>query len=243
MCGRYVMSASTDELIEEFAVQQAFGDDVPPSWNVAPTQRVRVVLSRAGHDEAATGDAIRQLRTVRWGLVPHWAKDPAIGARMINARSETVAVKPSFQASAARRRCLVPADGYYEWTRHGSHKTPYFLHDPDGARLAMAGLYAIWRDPGRDDEDPDRLLWTCTVITRAAPDTLGHIHDRSPVLVPPAMHEDWLDCSDGAAERADALLAQIPPPHLEPRQVSPAVGNVRNDSPELIAPVAEAPLF
>src|SRR5699024_4335164 len=116
-------------------------------------------------------------------LVPHWAKDPSIGSRMINARSETVAQKPSFRAAAARRRCLVPALGYYEWQAGATakaRKTPYFLHADDEKMLGFAGLYEVWRDATLPDDDPKHLRWTCTIITRAAPDALGHIHDRSP---------------------------------------------------------------
>lgn len=253
MCGRFVLTASTDDLLAEFDAQQVIGDDLPPSWNVAPTDPVRIVTERAASVASASGvgdggDVVslpgptRQLRTVRWGLVPSWAKDAAAAARMINARSETVGVKPSFKAAAARRRCLVPADGYYEWAVSGGRKTPYFLHGVDGELLAMAGLYEIWRDPTVPDDDPARLLWTCTVITRPAPDALGHIHDRSPVVVPHHLRDAWLDCDgsgadfgSGAAE-AEALLAAMPPPRLVPREVGAAVGNIRNNSPSLIAP-------
>lgn len=255
MCGRFVLATSTEDLLAEFDAKQVVGDDLPPSWNVAPTQRVRIVTERFadgrdaqgadhGDDDARALGPIRQLRTVRWGLVPHWAKDPSIGTRMINARSETVGVKPSFRAAAARRRCLVPADGYYEWMTAGGHKTPYYLYDADGAVLAMAGLYEIWRDHSAPADDPAALLWTCTVITRAAPDALGHIHDRSPVVVPRDLRDDWLDCEEVAGrDRAgvESLLAAIPPPRLVPREVGRAVGNVRNNSASLIDPVGEAP--
>ena len=257
-----MLTASTDDLIAEFDAQQVIGDDLPPSWNVAPTQAVWIVTERAGgradvtggptaasrdgDDVAAGPSPVRQLRTVRWGLVPSWARDPSIGTRMINARSETVDSKPSFRAAAARRRCLVPADGYYEWSVIGGRKTPYYLHPADDALLAMAGLYEIWRDPTLPEDDPAHLLWTCAVITRPAPDALGHIHDRSPVDVPRGLRNAWLDCSGSAAgsgapstsvvAEAAALLAAMPPPRLLPREVGPAVGNVRNDAPSLIEP-------
>jgi putative SOS response-associated peptidase YedK len=196
---------------------------------------VRVVLERPARDDHPEQ---RQLRTVRWGLVPSWSKDAKGGARMINARIETVTSKPAFRKAAAKRRCLVPALGYYEWqqTEHG--KVPHFLHDPDGELLAMAGLYELWRDPTKADDDADRWLWTCTVITQQADDVLGEIHDRNPVVVPQEMREAWLDCSTDDVAVAEQLLRDIPPARLEPYVVGPAVGNVRNNGPELIEPAA-----
>jgi len=235
VCGRYVNVASTADLSDEFEVEEAVGDDLPPSWNVAPTDPVRVVVQRhpAGDRDAAP---VRQLRTVQWGLLPNWAKSRDLGAKMINARSETVATKPAFKAAAARRRCLAPSLGYYEWQPDGPRKIPYFLHDPDGRLLAMAGLYEIWHDDTLPEDDPRRWVWTCTIITRPATDALGHIHDRCPVLVPRDLQSAWLDCSADDPAQAERLLAEIPEPHLEPRRVSSAVGNVRNNGPELIVP-------
>ncbi|MGN6607717.1 MAG: SOS response-associated peptidase [Jatrophihabitans sp.] len=234
MCGRYVNAAATSDLVDEFDVEETLGVDLPPSYNIAPTDPVRVVMQRPPHDDEAGG---RQLRTVRWGLVPSWSKDPSGGARMINARIETVTSKPAFKRAAAARRCLVPALGYYEWQKTDEGKVPHFLHDPDGAMLSFAGLYELWRDPAKADDDPDRWRWTCTIITQQADDLLGRIHDRNPVVVPPGLRAAWLDCSSGDVAVADRLLAEIPPARLEPYVVSSAVGNVRNDSPDLIAPV------
>jgi putative SOS response-associated peptidase YedK len=238
VCGRYVSVKSDEDLTREFDVEEVVGDPVPPSWNVAPTDPVRIVLRRhpTGDREA---DPIRQLRTVEWGLLPNWSKSRTGGAKMINARSETVAGKPAFKAAAARRRCLAPSIGYYEWKKDGARKIPYFLHAPDEATLAMAGLYEIWRDDSLPADDPKRWIWTCTIITREATDTLGEIHDRCPVLVPPELQAEWLDCSDDDPQVAQRLLADMPEPHLEPREVSTAVGNVRNNGPELIEPVHE----
>jgi putative SOS response-associated peptidase YedK len=190
MCGRYVNVASTADLSNEFAVEQDIGDDLTPSWNIAPTDPVRVVIKRRPNGDAAHEDkAVRQLRTVRWGLLPSWSKSRSGGAKMINARSETVASKPAFKAAAARRRCLAPSLGYFEWKHDGGRKIPYFLHDPDNSTLAMAGLYEIWRDDSLPEDDPNRWVWTCTIITRQATDLLGEIHDRCPVLVPRGMQE------------------------------------------------------
>lgn len=239
----------TDDLLAEFAVGHLVHPAPAPSWNVAPTDRVSIVIERVDAQVGTDTVALRELRVARWGLVPHWAKDRAMGARMINARSETITERPAFTAAAARRRCLIPANGYFEWmtsgpavaTRRSAAKTPYYLHDPHHEVLALAGLYEIWRDPALPDDHPAALLWTCTVITRAAPDALGHIHDRTPVVVPAHLRDDWLDCADRRTETARELLAEIPPPRLEPREVGPAVGSVRNNSPQLIQP-AEARL-
>ncbi|HEX8093281.1 SOS response-associated peptidase [Jatrophihabitans sp.] len=241
MCGRYVSSASTADLLSEFEIEEVVGEQPAPSWNVAPTDPVRVILQRPPKESTQQGEpekAVRQLRTLRWGLVPSWSSDAKGGARMINARIETVTEKPAFKKAAARRRCLLPAEGYYEWQKTDNGKVPYFLHDPDGRLLAMAGLYELWRDPALAEDDPNRWLWTCTVITQQATDLLGEIHDRNPVLVPPELRAAWLDCSSDDPATARQILDQIPEARLEPYVVAPAVGNVRNDGPELIEPVA-----
>jgi putative SOS response-associated peptidase YedK len=231
MCGRYAQTRAADAHERDLIVDRILGEHPGPSWNVAPTQDVPVVLERV-EDERPE----RQLRTARWGLVPSWAKDTSIGARMINARSETVLEKPAFRKAAARRRALVPMDGYYEWQpqEHGP-KTPFFLHAD--APLAAAGLYELWRDPARAADDPLRWLWSVTVITRPATDSLGHIHDRCPVLLPADRWDDWLDPSITAADEVGAMLVHVPEPHLVPREVSRAVGNVANDGPHLVDPV------
>ncbi|MGS0687432.1 SOS response-associated peptidase [Nakamurella sp. GG22] len=245
MCGRYANSSTTAGLYGEFGIDPdaITEDDLAPSWNIAPTDPVRVVLERrprgeqGGEEEAPP---VRQLRTVRWGLVPSWSKDRKGAARLINARQETVTVKPAFKTAAARRRCLVPANGYYEWQKTADGKIPYFLHDADHDLLAFAGLYELWPDPSLPDDHPEKWLWTCTVITRQATDTLGEIHDRCPVLVPADLRDQWLDCSSGDAAVARRLLDGLPEPVLQPRRVSTAVNSVRNDGPELIEPAANS---
>jgi putative SOS response-associated peptidase YedK len=235
MCGRYANARRDDQLAQYFQVAELVGPELGPSWNVAPTQDVRAVLEREEHDQA-----VRQLRTLRWGLVPSWAKDPAIGNRMINARVETITEKPAFRKAAARRRAIVPMDGYFEWQKPEGgkgRKTPYYLVDPDGAPLAAAGLYELWPDPSKAEDAPDRWLWSLTVITTAATDVLGHIHDRSPLLLPAGTWDDWLDPNLTAVDDVHQLLASIPEPHLQPLEVSPAVGNVRNNGPQLVEPV------
>ena len=193
MCGRYASSRRPEDLIEEFeVVDSRVPEPLAPDYNVAPTKEVYAVVERPSSKEA--GDAgeppARQLRVVKWGLVPSWAKDVKIGNRMINARMETVAEKPAYKRALAVRRCLLPADGYFEWyptdekTKAGKpKKQPFFIRPKDGGPLAMAGLYEIWRDPTKDDDADDRFLWTCTVITTDAPDDLGKIHDRMPLMV------------------------------------------------------------
>ncbi|MDV7198387.1 SOS response-associated peptidase [Rhodococcus kroppenstedtii] len=226
MCGRYASTRSDDDLSSLFDAVVRLGDPPEPSYNVAPTDPVRIVLDR---------DDDRQLRTVRWGLVPSWAKDKKIASRLINARSETVTEKPAFRKAAAKRRCLIPADGYYEWEKREGAKVPHFLHT-DGV-LAMAGLYELWPDPSLDDDDPNKWFWSTTVLTTTATDTLGHIHDRSPVVVPDDLWSAWLD--PGLTDLAGVadLLQSIPEPHLTPYEVSTAVNSVRNNGPELVAPV------
>jgi putative SOS response-associated peptidase YedK len=194
--------------------------------------------------EQAAG-AARELRVVRWGLVPSWAKDPSIGSRMINARAETVSVKPAFRRAFARRRCLLPADGYYEWYRPGDDakaaKQPYYIYREDGGPLAFAGLYELWRDPSFPDDHPDAWLWTSTIITTNAPDELGRIHDRMPMVIGPERWADWLD--PGSSDAADLLplLAPASTARLIWRSVSTAVNSVRNNGPALIEPAEPEP--
>jgi putative SOS response-associated peptidase YedK len=166
---------------------------LPPDWNVAPTKTVYAVLARVPRDDPA-GRPVRRLRPVRWGLAPSWAPSPRVGASMINARVETVATRPAYRRAQAARRCLLPADGYYEWSAGpDGAKTPYFLAPRDGGVLAMAGPYELWRDPARHRDDPAVWLWSAVILTTRAIDELGHLHDRMPVLVAPADYAAWLD--------------------------------------------------
>lgn len=242
MCGRYASSRRPEDLIEEFEIVEAhLQAPLAPDWNVAPTDEVYAVLQRPDGEGAPSA---RQLRVCRWGLIPSWAKDASIGSRMINARLETVASKPAFRKAFAARRCLVPADGYYEWytseqlTSAGKPvKQPYFIRRGDGSSLAMAGLYEIWVDPQLPADDPARFRWTTTVITTTAEDAVGHIHDRMPVMVELHDFGHWLD--PGLSDPADLmdLLHPAAPGQLEAYPVSRAVGNVRSNGPELVAPL------
>ena len=238
MCGRYASSRRDAELVEAFEVDDVVGEQLPASYNVAPTQPVRAVLERAPREEPDAAPS-RQLRTLRWGLVPAWAKDPSIGSRMINARVETITEKPAFRRAASRRRLLVPADGYYEWEKREGQKAkvPHFLHAAGGEPLAFAGLYELWPDPARAEDDPDRWLWTLTILTTQASDALGRIHDRTPVVIPPDMRGDWLDPALTDLDLVRQVLDAVPEPHLETHEVSTAVNSVRNDFPDLLTRV------
>ncbi|GAA2036234.1 SOS response-associated peptidase [Pseudokineococcus marinus] len=243
MCGRYASSVRDAEVVDLLDVDEVVGEELPPSWNVAPTDDVRVVLERPQRDDDGVGAAAapaRQLRTARWGLVPSWSKDLSTGARMINARSETLTERSAFRVAAARRRCLVPADGYYEWQAVPGQrrKTPWFLRDGDGALLTFAGVYELWRDRSRDDDDPGRWVWSVAVVTTAAHDALGEIHDRTPLVVPPGARADWLSTTTTELEEVRELVASLPEPHLVPHVVGPEVGDVRQDGPHLVEPRA-----
>ncbi|WP_232681344.1 SOS response-associated peptidase [Nocardioides sp. R-C-SC26] len=246
MCGRYASTREPDDLVEEFDVlERHLAAPLEPDYNVAPTKPVYAVLDRPPRrsEDGEASAPVRQLRSLTWGLVPSWAKDPSIGSRLINARSETVAEKPSFRRAFAARRCILPADGYYEWyaaTPAGGkqRKQPFFIRPRDGGTLAMAGLYEIWRDPERADDDPDRFRWTCTVITTEAEDELGRIHDRMPLMVTSERRDAWLDPRTPVAGLLD-LLEPASPGVLEAFAVSTAVGNVRNNGPDLVRPLAD----
>jgi putative SOS response-associated peptidase YedK len=195
--------------------------------------------------QAASGDdavpAQRQLRVVRWGLVPFWAKDVKIGSRMINARAETVAEKPAFRRAFAQRRCLLPADGYYEWQQQaGGPKQPIYITRADGCSLAFAGLYELWRDPAVPPDDADAWLWTSTVITTSAPDDLGHIHDRMPMVIDPASWGEWLDPDNHEISDLRSLLVPAAVSGLTTYPVSTEVNSVRNNGPRLIEPIEPA---
>lgn len=245
MCGRYASFREDQSIADEFAVATV-ADDVrllPPSWNVAPTDGVRMVVERA---DRTTGEITRQLRVARWGLVPSWAKDPSVGSRMINARVETVADKPAFSRPFATRRALLPADGYYEWQPvadppagsprgRRTPKQPYWIHPQDGDLAALAGLYEFWRDPSKADDDPDRWLVSATVLTRPATERLAVIHDRQPVMLPREAWSAWLDPAVGADEARE--LVRLDPPALVATPVSTRVSRVTDDGPGLLEPV------
>jgi putative SOS response-associated peptidase YedK len=242
MCGRYAAAKDPDALVEEFEVAATPEEGLHPDFNVAPTKKVYAVLDRADGDSTQ-----RTLVIARWGLVPSWAKDPSIGSRMINARAETVAEKPAFRRAFAKRRCLMPADGYYEWYLPTSPdapvgkggkplKQPFFIHPTDGTSLAMAGLYEWWRDPTREDDDPQAWRLTCTVITTEASDDVGRIHDRMPMTIGREDWQQWLDPAVGP-DQAGGLLVPAMSGALTAYAVSTLVNSVKNNGPELIEPM------
>ncbi len=212
------------------------GDDLPePSYNIAPTARVAIVL-----DSAKTEPPTRRLEAARWGLVPSWAKDPSVGSRAFNARSEEVEDKPMFRNALIKRRAVVPATGYYEWKLVDGEKIPHYIHPADGSPLYFAGLYEWWKNPAVADDDPARWLLSFTILTRDSIGDLGSIHDRMPLFLDPDFADAWLDpTTDNVGDILDAAIDAAPEVarSLDNHVVSKAVGNVRNDAPELIEPV------
>jgi putative SOS response-associated peptidase YedK len=237
MCGRFVSARKRLELLEEFSVTRDRVTDEPaPDYNVAPTKKIYAVT--AGKDRGSAGQVERELHTVKWGLVPFWAKDASGGARLINARAETVAVKPAFRRAFARRRCILPADGYYEW----KDKKPFYIFKTNGGTLALAGIYELWRDA---EVPEDALsadtglawLWTAAVITTQATDDVGQIHDRMPMIIEPDLWADWLDPYNTEISQLQATMVPAMSGAMTSYPVSTDVNFVRNNGPELIRPL------
>lgn len=227
MCGRFVSATPPDQ------VAAYFGTEAPeallePGYNVAPTNDVYAVLADG---------STRHLDAFHWGLVPSWAKDPKIGSKMINARAETLAEKNAYKAAFKRRRCLIPADGFYEWKKHPTEakgkKQPYFIHRPDGEPYAFAGLWEVWRGPEKDQEP----LRSCTIITTSPNEPMSAIHDRMPVILPPDAWDDWLDRDNDDLELLGKLLVPSAPQIISMHPVSTEVNNVRNKGPHLTEPI------
>jgi putative SOS response-associated peptidase YedK len=246
MCGRYASIKAPADLADEFRAVDATDGAAKLDFNVAPTTQVVAVVQRHPRDEDGTPDpdrTERSLRLLRWGLVPSWSKDPKAGARMINARAESAREKPAFRRAMAARRCLLPAAGWYEWQRGPEHKQPYYTSYADGASLAMAGVWEFWKPAAADPAYPDGLV-TCSVLTTEAVGVLRAVHDRMPLILPPAAWDTWLDPDRPATDDAVAALLAPPPQELvarfELRPVSSRVNSVRNNGPELIAPMSAA---
>jgi putative SOS response-associated peptidase YedK len=226
MCGRYAIAGpDPSQLRGRFPVGESV--EIRRRWNVAPTDEVlTVTTTREGEPRG---------ELLRWGLVPHWAKDPGMGAKMINARAETVAEKPAFRDAFAGRRCLIVADGFYEWRREGGRPQPMWITRADGEPFAFAGLWATWHGPD------EQVLRTCSIVTTHANDALAPIHDRMPVMLAPETEADWLDPA-APPELLHELLRPAPDREDAHRPVGYAVNSVRNDGPECLeAPEAEAP--
>jgi putative SOS response-associated peptidase YedK len=223
MCGRFVQSQEAENYGAYFQVDVIRTDAVLRSWNVAPTKQVYAVAEHDGE---------RQLGTFDWGLVPFWAKDRKIGARLINARIETAAEKPAFRDSFTARRCIIPAEGFYEWEPKDRGKLPHYFFAPDGQSLALAGLWSSWKDPDSGDR-----LRTCTILTGEPNEVVQPIHDRMPVILPDTIWDSWLDPEVADAGVIRDLLASAAIPDLVEHAVSTLVNRVANDLPELIAPL------
>jgi len=227
MCGRFTLRAPASLVAEQFALFDA--PPFEPRYNIAPTQPVAVVR-RAGVEASIP----RELVWLRWGLVPSWAQDPAIGNRLINARAETAAEKPAFRAAMRRRRCLVVADGFYEWQRTGSRKQPYFIHKRDDRPFAFAGLWESWE--GADHS----ALETCTILTTDANELMRPIHDRMPVIISPDDYGRWLDQAIERPEQLADLLRPYAAVDLTAYAVSPYVNSPARDDPRCVEPAASA---
>ena len=246
MCGRYAASRNPDDLVEAFEVERS---EVPsgqgPDWNVAPTKDALVVLERAPREDR-DGAPVRQLRALRWGLVPSWAKDRSVGSRMVNARADSLLDKPAYRRAAVSRRCLVPVDGWYEWqaspvatdARGRPRKQPFFVRRTDQDVIALAGVYELWRDRGRDPDDPEAWLTTYAVVTTEAEPGLDRIHDRMPLALPRERWAAWLDPGVDDPDTVRTLLEPGPPGRFVAVPVSTRVNNATNNGPELVEPAA-----
>jgi putative SOS response-associated peptidase YedK len=221
MCGRYTLRTPVEKLAEEFGFD-ATSVELPPNYNVAPTQEVAAVLSEGGE---------RRLELLRWGLIPSWADDPGIGSRMINARAETAPEKPSFRRAFRERRCLIPADGFYEWKRMNGTKQPYYIRMREGHPFAFAGLWEGWKDDGGPE------IRSCAILTTAPNALAGEIHDRMPVILPVGAYDAWLD-PEAEKEELVALLAPYPEAEMEAYPVSRFVNSPSNNDPRCIEPAA-----
>ena len=242
MCGRFVVAKTVGEILTIFEADEIIGDVPGPSFNIAPTQQIAIIVDRAfekDEDGAPVGELSREIHSARWGLVPRWSKDgPASGAPLINGRIESILEKPSFKESVVRRRCVIPASGYYEWhVNEDGTKQPYYIHAGADGMFALAGLYEWWRDPSKSDTDPARWLLSATTLTKDTAPELAHIHDRNPVLLTPETLDAWIDPHiEGDPDLLDAIAADsdLVAAEAEFYKVDQAVGAVRNNSPELI---------
>jgi putative SOS response-associated peptidase YedK len=231
MCGRFVAATPPDELARYFAVDEVAEQLLEPRYNVAPTDDVAVVVER---------EHTRRLDVFRWGFVPFWADDPSIGNRMINARAEGLADSNAFKRAFERRRCIVPADGFYEWRKVPGKrkKQPIYIRRRDGEPMALAALWEVWTPKEGDDED-GRPLYSCTIVTGEPNDLVAPIHDRMPVILPPGTWDRWLDRSHNDVAALERLLIPAPAEVFQAWAVPADVNTVGNDGPQLIEPLPE----
>jgi putative SOS response-associated peptidase YedK len=221
MCGRFVITSAPEALRKLFGyIDQP---NFPPRYNVAPTQPVPVVIVENG---------TRQFRLMRWGFIPAWVKEPRGFALLINARAETVQDKPAFKNAIRRRRCLIPADGWYEWSQADAHKRPYFLYRRDGQPFGFAGLAEMWTGPNGEELD------TVAIVTAAARTEMATLHSRVPVTIAPADFERWLDCTSEDAADAIPMLAAPSEGEFVWHEVSTRVNRTANDDAQLVLPIS-----
>ena len=225
MCGRYALTSDAERLEERFVCSLS-GVSYSPRYNIAPTQPV-LALINAGSNELTE----RRAGFLRWGLIPSWAKDPSVGAKMINARSETVAEKPSFKRALRRRRCLIVADGFYEWKKDGTTKTPLYIGLHSGEPFALAGLWEKWV------AESGEAIYSCTILTTSPNALMAPIHHRMPVILPPEAEALWLDRTVQEPDSVLPLLVPYPAEAMTAYAVSMLVNSPRNDSPECLRPL------
>ena len=225
MCGRFVVFSSLEQLQQHFPIDKALAE-VTPNYNVAPTQEILAVIQQEG---------LNILEKLHWGLVPHWAKDISTGYKMINAWVETVLSKPSFREAFRKRRCLIPADGFYGWKGSKGDKQPFFITLPDEKPFAFAGLWETWWDKDNHDE----IYRSCTIITREASERLKDIHDRMPAVLPPDTYEAWLDHENHDIKRLQEILTEKTVTEFKTMPVSKQVNSVKFNDPSNIAPVSK----
>jgi putative SOS response-associated peptidase YedK len=224
MCGRFTLTTNQEKLAESFTEFEV-PEQLSPRYNIAPSQPVAVVANNSQN----------KVEFFQWGLIPAWAKDPSIGNRMINARAETLAEKPSFKNAYKRRRCLVLADGFYEWRKepNSKAKTPMYIRLADDEPFAFAGLWESWHGPD------DSLILSCTIITTTPNEFMAKIHNRMPVILPREVYARWLDPADHSPDQLNALLKPYPAEQMTAYPVSRVVNNPQNDAPDCIAPVTQ----
>jgi putative SOS response-associated peptidase YedK len=226
VCGRFLSLSDPEQLAERFAVDEVRAEPLGRRYNVAPTLEVYAVIER---------EARRRLGTLRWGFVPYWVRELKGARQPINARIETVATSKMFADAFQRRRCLLPADGFYEWQDRGDGrpKQPYLLADPDGAPLAFAGIWTVWRDPTVEDPEP---LFSTAIVTTEARGAMADLHERMPVVLPEQLWSDWLTADADEAPHLLEAVAALGAPRLTATPISRRVNDVRNDGPELLEP-------
>lgn len=221
MCGRFFLTTDADTLQQQFHVADVA--PVAPRYNIAPTQDVVAVCQN--------GDGYRHVKTFRWGLIPQWAKDLSAGAKMINARSETVADKPSFRQPIRYHRCLIPASGFFEWLRQADgSKQPFYIQRKDGELLAMAGIWDTWKESGQ-------VIESCSILTTAANNLVAKLHDRMPVLLSPTEYDQWLDRNITDPQQLMGMYTPYPSEPLQATPISPLINNARHDGPDCLEPL------